>query len=228
MSEQEPEPVTQPVPATKSDLPSGNGRSSTPAGTPALGTTAGDDSGRHVHRFWSARRAPATAVAMLAAAGTGLFLYDLAAVRAGQSAMRWRHRLADELATRPLDDPWLIAGAALIMAIGLWLMILALTPGLRGLLPMRPPAGSADMHAGLDRSAAALALRDRAMEVEGVQSARIDVGRRKIRARARSHFRELDEVRADLQAALEDGVRQLGLARPPALSTVDVRRPKKG
>lgn len=227
MSEQELESATQRVPAVNPDLPSGIGRSSTAAGTPGPGATAGDDSGRHVHRFWSARRVPATVVAMLAAAGTGLFLYDVAAVRAGQSAMRWRRRLADELATRPLDDGWMIGGAALAMAVGLWLMILAVTPGLRGLLPMRPPAEAADMHAGLDRTAAALVLRDRAMEVAGVQSARIDVGRRKIRARVRSHFRGLDEVRADLEAALEDGVRQLGLARPPALS-VDVRRPKKG
>lgn len=227
MSEQEPEPATQPVPTARTDLLSGTGRSSTAAGTPGPGTTAGDDSGRHVHRFWSARRVPATIVAMLAAAGTGLFLYDVAAVRTGRSTMRWRRTLADELATRPLDDLWLIAGAALAMALGLWLMILAITPGLRGLLPMRPPAEAADVHAGLDCSAAALVLRDRAMEVAGIQSARINVGRRKIRARARSHFRELDEVRADLEAALQDGVRQLGLARPPALSVV-VRRPKKG
>ncbi|MFF1651227.1 hypothetical protein [Streptomyces sp. NPDC058240] len=36
------------------------------------------------------RRLPATIVALLAVAGTGLFLYDAAAVRASRSAMRWR------------------------------------------------------------------------------------------------------------------------------------------
>ncbi|MGW3625430.1 DUF6286 domain-containing protein [Streptomyces sp. NPDC000880] len=225
MSGQEPEPATRRVPTSETERPS-----STTAGTPAPGSTpTGEDSGLHVDRFWSTRRVPATIVALFAVAGTGLLLYDVAAVRAGQSAMRWRRKLAHELATRPLDDFWMIVGAALAMAVGLWLMVLAVTPGLRGLLPMRPPAGAetADMHAGLDRSAAALVLRDRAMEVAGVQSARIDVGRRKIRARVRSHFRDLDEVRADLETALKDGVSQLGLARPPAVS-VDVRRPKKG
>jgi hypothetical protein len=46
--------------------------------------------------------------------------------------------------------------------------------------------------------------------------------------RAVSHFRDLDDVRADLDAVLGDAVRGLGLARPPALS-VRVRRPgRKG
>jgi hypothetical protein len=39
-----------------------------------------------------------------------------------------------------------------------------------------------------------------------------------------SHFRELDEVRTDLDAVLTDAVRGLGLSRTPALS-VHVRRP---
>jgi hypothetical protein len=44
-----------------------------------------------------------------------------------------------------------------------------------------------------------------------------------------SHFRALDDVRADLDDALAEAVRGLGVARPPALS-VRVRRPgrKKG
>ncbi|MDT3400777.1 DUF6286 domain-containing protein, partial [Streptomyces sp. B1866] len=158
--------------------------------------------------------------------------------------------LADELATRPLDDAWVLGGAAGAVVLGLWLLALAATPGLRALLPMRrdasapagpPPAGQADgpgepdavrlapedIRAGIDRSAVALVLRDRAMEVAGVRSVRVDVSRRRVRARARSHFRDLDDVRADLAAVLGDGIRQLGLARRPRLS-VDVRRPAKG
>ena len=47
--------------------------------------------------------------------------------------------------------------------------------------------------------------------------------------RAVSHFRELDDVRADLDDVLADAIRGLGLSRPPALS-VHVGRPgrKKG
>jgi hypothetical protein len=144
--------------------------------------------------------------------------------------MRWRRRLADELATRPLDDIWVIVGAAVAMALGLWLLLLAFSPGLRRLLPMRQPSdtpGTGEVRAGLDRRAAALLLRDRAVRVSGVESARVDVGRRKVKAHAQSHFRDLDEVRADLDAALGEAMTTLGLSRQPTLS-VRVRRSKKG
>lgn len=186
---------------------------------------AGSDEDDDTGRFWSARRVPAAIVALLLLAAAGLLLYDVAAVRAGRPAMAWRRRLAHELATRPLDNPWVLGAAALAVVLGIWLVVLALTPGLRQVLPMRRTAP--DIRAGLDRSAAALVLRDRAMEVAGVQSVRMKVGRRKARAHAVSHFRELDEVRADLDVSLGEGLRQLGLAHPLRL-TVHVRRPKKG
>lgn len=188
---------------------------------PALDDENGDEK-----RFWSARRVPAGILAVLLLAGTGLVLYDVAAVRADRPAMAWRRSLARELAERPLDDPWVLAGASVAVLLGLWLLLLAATPGLRDLLPMRRVHPR--VRAGLHREAAALALRDRAMEVSGVQSVRVRAGRGRVDVRAVSHFRELDEVRADLDVALADGIRGLGLARPPALS-VHVRRPgRKG
>lgn len=185
--------------------------------------TATADDGR-TGRFWSARRVPAAVVALVLLAAAGLLLYDVAAVRAHRPAMAWRRRLAHELAVSHLDNPWVLAAAALAMALGIWLIVLAVTPGLRQVLPMRPVAPG--IRAGLERSAAALVLRDRAMEVAGVQSVRMKVGRRKAKADAVSHFRGLDEVRADLDTALGEGLRQLGLAHPLGLS-VHVRRPKK-
>ncbi|MFF7371056.1 DUF6286 domain-containing protein [Streptomyces tricolor] len=177
-------------------------------------------------RFWSPRRVPAALVAVLLAAGAGLLLYDLAAVRAQHPAMRWRRALARQLAERPLDDTWVLAGAALAAALGLWLIALAVTPGLRGLLPMRRP--HPDVRAALRRDAAALLLRDRAMDVSGVRSARVRMRRRKADVRVVSHFRELDEVRGDLDTALTEAVRDLGLSRPPALSVRVARPGRKG
>ncbi|MGY3683584.1 DUF6286 domain-containing protein [Streptomyces sp. TE33382] len=185
--------------------------------------TQGKDGGR-AGRFWSARRVPAALLALVVLGGAGLLLYDIAAVRADHPAMRWRRSLADGLAERPLDDVWVLAGAALAAAIGLWLILLALTPGLRDLLPMR--RDRAEVRAALDRTAAALVLRDRAVEVSGVQSVRVRMGRGKAAVRAVSHFRELDDVRADLDTALGAGIKELGLTRPPSLS-VHVRRPTK-
>ncbi|WAT94488.1 DUF6286 domain-containing protein [Streptomyces libani subsp. libani] len=193
---------------------------------PSAADTTATDTADHdrVRRFWSARRAPAALVALMLLAATGLLLYDVAAVRADRPAMAWRRRLARELATRHLDNPWVLGAAAVVLVLGIWLFVLAVTPGLRQVLPMRPAAP--DLRAGLDRAAAALVLRDRAMEVAGVQSVRMAVSRRKAKAHCVSHFRELDEVRADLDTSLGEGLRQLGLAHELRL-TVDIRRPKK-
>ncbi|WP_217162728.1 DUF6286 domain-containing protein [Streptomyces sp. AC512_CC834] len=196
-----------------------------PGTTDTADTTGASESGR-AGRFWSARRVPAGIVALLLLLLAGIFLYDIAAVRAGRSALGWRRDLARQLADRPVDDTWALVGAGVAAALGLWLVVLALTPGLRRLLPMRRTRP--DVRAGLHRNAAAEVLRDRAMEVSGVQSARVRMRRRKARVRALSHFRELDDVRAEVDGALDDAVRGLGLARPPAVSLRVARPGRKG
>ncbi|WP_058046974.1 DUF6286 domain-containing protein [Streptomyces roseifaciens] len=175
-------------------------------------------------RFWSVRRVPAFLVAAVVLGAAGVLLYDVAAVRAHRPAMGWRRRLAHELATRPLEDAWIVACAGVAVVAGVWLVALAVTPGLRSVLPMR--RDRADLRAGIDRRAAALVLRDRAMEVAGVQSVRVGVGRRRVRVRAQSHFRDLDDVRGDVDAVIAEGVRKLGLAHEPGVS-VRVNRPVK-
>ncbi|MFE5242289.1 MULTISPECIES: DUF6286 domain-containing protein [unclassified Streptomyces] len=185
---------------------------------------APDHKGGRAGRFWSRRGIPAAVVALIVLGGTGILLYDVAAVRADHPAMQWRRSAADDLASRHLDDVWVLAGSALAAALGLWLLLLALTPGLRALLPMRREHPG--VRAGLDRNAAALVLRDRAVEVAGVQAVRVRMSRHKATVRALSHFRELDDVRADLDTVLSTAVSELGLARPPGLS-VHVSRPAK-
>ncbi|MFI8916355.1 DUF6286 domain-containing protein [Streptomyces sp. NPDC053513] len=197
-----------------------------PPGGPAGGAAA-VQAGAPVpraRRFWSARRIPAALLAAVVLAAAGLLLYDVAAVRADRSAMSWRRRLAHALATRPLDDVVIVAGASVAVLLGVWLLVLALTPGLRNVLPMRRE--HTDVRAGLDREAAALTLRDRVMEVSGVQSVKVRVGRAKVGVRAVSHFRALDEVRADVETVLATGIDELGLARPLA-PTVRVARPSR-
>ncbi|MFI5660244.1 DUF6286 domain-containing protein [Streptomyces sp. NPDC051684] len=177
-------------------------------------------------RFWSGRRVPAALVALAILAAAGLLLYDVAAVRAGRESMQWRQTLADELSTRPLDDTAVLVGAGVAAALGLWLIVLAVTPGLRALLPMRRT--HPEVRAVLHRDAAAMVLRDRAMEVSGVQSVRVRMKRSKVDVRALSHFRELDDVRADLDATLGEGIKELGLGKAPGLSVRVARPGKKG
>ncbi|MEE1941531.1 DUF6286 domain-containing protein [Streptomyces sp. TRM 70361] len=189
--------------------------------------TEGGGGGRATGRLWSARRVPAAVLALILAVVAAVLLYEAVAASIDKSAAPWRREVTGELDARPLDDLWVIAGAALTALLGLWLLVLALTPGLRGLLPMRGSGtGGVRVRAWLERSAAELTLRDRLLEVPGVQSARVRVGRHRITTRVRAHFRPLEEVRGDVDRTLEDGVRLLGLARRPRLST-RVRRPKK-
>ncbi|RST15502.1 hypothetical protein E2C00_14385 [Streptomyces sp. WAC05374] len=180
--------------------------------------------GGRAHRFWSVRRVPAALLALLVLGAAGLLLYDVAAVEAGRPGMRWRRVLADDLATRPLDDVAVLAGAAGALVLGLWLLVLACTPGLRAVLPMR--RGDGPLRAGLRRDAVEAVLRERATAVAGVQSVRVRARRRKALVRAVSHFRELDDVRTDLDTALRAAVEELGLARPPDVS-VHVRKPAR-
>ncbi|MEW5628243.1 DUF6286 domain-containing protein [Streptomyces hydrogenans] len=217
--------MTTPERPTVPPQPAGTGGGEAAGAGDGVPVLAGDGpEGRRIRRFWAVRRIPAGLLAAVVLGGTGLLLYDVAAVRADHSAMSWRRELADDLATRPLDDGLAVAAAALVVLLGVWLLALATTPGLRSVLPMR--RAHPDVRAGLDREAAALALRDRAMEVSGVQSVKVRVGRAKVAVRAVSHFRPLDDVRTDVERVLTTGVEDLGLARPPAL-TVRVNRPSK-
>ncbi|GAA2631476.1 hypothetical protein GCM10010425_33540 [Streptomyces spororaveus] len=174
-------------------------------------------------RFRSARRVPAALTALVVLGVAGLFLYDLAAVRAGRPGMSWRRDLADRLAAHtPADLGVQMIAGALVLA-GAVLLLLALAPGLRRILPMRTPDPPTGVRAGLGRKDAAQILRDRAMEVSGVLSVRVKVGRSHVGVRATSHFRELDDVRADLDEVLAVGIEELGLAHPPR-PRVRVRR----
>ncbi|MFD8235690.1 DUF6286 domain-containing protein [Streptomyces sp. NPDC059696] len=225
--EQPPEGTTRRLPVLDEREPHDGGEPGTTDASDAQEPPAetGEDGGRE-SRFWSARRVPAAVVALLLLGLIGLFLYDIVSVRAGRPGMYWRKELARQLAERPLDDTWVLVGAGVTAVLGLWLLVLAATPGLRAVLPMR--RRHPEVRAGLHRDAAATALRDRAMEVAGVQSARVRVRRRRADVRAVAHFREVDDVRTDLDAVLADAVKGLGLSRTPSLS-VRVRRPgRKG
>ncbi|WP_235613985.1 DUF6286 domain-containing protein [Streptomyces olivochromogenes] len=182
----------------------------------------GEHDRRHrTHRPWSARRIPAALVASVILVAAAAALFDVVAVRAGRPAAAWRRHLADELATRPLDDVWVLTGAVVAAALGIWLIVLSLTPGLRHWLPLRSPAPG--LRASLDRDGAADLLRDAAMRVPGVSTARVRVRRHRVKARADVRFRDPQQVKDDLTAVLDEERDQLVLARPPRI-VVRVRR----
>ncbi|MFI6448359.1 DUF6286 domain-containing protein [Kitasatospora sp. NPDC050543] len=209
-----------PEPAAAPGGPPGNA----PRGKPTGDTDRGRARhGRATPRWWSERRVPAAVAALVVLATCVFLLFDVARVRTGHTAAAWRKALADELATRPINDPWVITGAAVAAALGLWLIILALTPGRRHLLPMAASDNPDAPQAALDRDGAARLLRDAALRVPGVSHADIRVRRRRISARAQVGFRDLDTVYTEVTEALTAQLHALALARVPRL-TVRARR----
>lgn len=161
-------------------------------------------------------RAPRTAAAVLVATGVlvvaGALLYDVVAVRAGQPARRWRAQIADELAARHLDDLAVLVGAGAATLLGGWLLWLAVAPGSRRWLVLRPYGGTT---AAVDRAGVGHLLTDRAAGLDGIDHLRIRVGRRRVRI---SLAGVADP--ALVQRQLRDELERVGLGRPMRL---DVR-----
>jgi hypothetical protein len=185
---------------------------SAPDAPPAPAPAAGRDLAPR--RSWSARRNAAALAALVAVVAAGGLLYEEIYIHTGHSAHAWRGRITDELARRQLDDGWVIAGSAVLCVLGLWLLLLAATPGLRRLLPMTAPDGTG-LRAALDRRAAAAMLRRAALEAPGVREAKATVGRRRAKVLATVGFGDREEVRAALTAHLAAERQHLGLVRPP-------------
>ncbi|MGV9619510.1 DUF6286 domain-containing Asp23/Gls24 family envelope stress response protein [Streptomyces tendae] len=171
--------------------------------------------GRAARRPWSPRRLPAALVALVAAAACAALLYDVLSVHlADRPPAGPRTGAVDWLAAHGPGDPVVVAGGAVAAALGAWLLCLALTPGLRGVLPMSPVPGRHDQRAVLERAAAAELVRDAASAVPGVTHVRVRCGRRRLRVRARLSFGDRPATRAALRTTAGATLTTLGLARP--------------
>ncbi|MGW7078256.1 DUF6286 domain-containing Asp23/Gls24 family envelope stress response protein [Streptomyces sp. NPDC054866] len=171
--------------------------------------------GIRAHRPWSQRRLPVGVLALLAAAACGVLLYDVVSVHAaGQAPARWRVEVMERLATHgPSSGTVMGALAAIgVFALGVWLLVLAVTPGRRSVLPMRPPLPG--VRAVLDRRAVAVLLRDAVAGVPGIGQVRVKVGRRTARVRAGLEFGERERARRAVAEAAEAATAELGLAGP--------------
>lgn len=161
-------------------------------------------------------RSPRTVAAVLVAVAVLLvgaaLLYDVIAVRTGHAARRWRAEVADELATRHLDDFWVLLGAGAAVLLGGWLLWLALAPGLRRWLPLRPHGGTS---AAIDRTGVGHLLHDRAAGLPGIEHLTVRINRRRVKV-ALTGPADPASVQRQLRAELA----RVTLARPLRL---DVR-----
>ncbi|MFF2661157.1 DUF6286 domain-containing protein [Kitasatospora sp. NPDC058032] len=159
-----------------------------------------------VRRPRALRTTAAAVVATVLLVAAGALLYDVIAVRTGHRARQWRAELAEELATRHLDDLAVLLGAGAGVLLGGWLLWLALAPGLGRWLPLRPHGDTA---AAIDRSGVAALLADRAAGLPGVEHLRVRVSRRRVRIRL---VGPADP--ASVQRRLREELAAVTLARP--------------
>ncbi|MFD8473814.1 DUF6286 domain-containing protein [Streptomyces globisporus] len=183
-------------------------------GTAVFETTApATTEGRVPRRWWSARPTPVVVAALLGAAAAGLLTADMASVRLfGNAPAAWRTGLVDRLAaTSPAAGSVTVTAAAMAVA-GLWLLLLACTPGLRKRYVV---AGfGAGRSIALDRAAVASVVRDRVLDTDGVDSVRVRVGRRRVRVRADLAFGDRAAAREQAGAAARAALADCRLNRP--------------
>lgn len=163
----------------------------------------------------SARTAAAGLVVTAVLIIAGGLLYDVIAVRTGHHAKPWRAHLADELATRHLDDPWVLLGAGVATLLGLWLCRLAFASGEQKWLPLALPG------AVIHRSGVAALIAARAEGHPGVESSRVRVRQSRTRVTIRGTADP-----ASLQRELRAELARTPLARPHQLD-VRVRRAER-
>ncbi|MEU2079973.1 DUF6286 domain-containing protein [Streptomyces sp. NPDC013489] len=188
----------------------------TDEGVPAHGTTP-----PRARRPWSGRRLPAAATALVVATAAGALL-----VRGARGGLT----PSSALRSVPLTDArWIGAGAA-VAVLGVVLVVLALTPGMRRWLPLLRPDG--DTRAAIDRSSVGLLLRDAALGVDGVSRVEVRSGRRRRRVRVLVAHGSTDGARQAAEWSASAALSGIGLGRPGRLSVTSAPdkqwRPPKG
>ncbi|MFJ2740843.1 DUF6286 domain-containing Asp23/Gls24 family envelope stress response protein [Streptomyces sp. NPDC087440] len=211
---------TGPAPGSRLDRP--RGEDARRSGAAGSGPDAGSPEGPGAveaaadvpeRRPWSPRRGTALLVLCGGTAACGYLLAEGVARRTGHVLPGSpRPDLLHRVATTSLADPAALVAGLVAVVVGLWLLGAAVLPGRRDRLPMTVRTGGT--RAVLDRSAIALLLRDTALAVPGVTSARVRAGRRRATVRALAGYGELAAVEARLTAAVDGAVGALGLTRP--------------
>ncbi|MCD7440783.1 DUF6286 domain-containing protein [Streptomyces lincolnensis] len=174
---------------------------------------------RTPRRCWSRRRVPAALLAAAAATACGALAFDLVRVHlAHRPAAAWRVSTVHWLSGHgPGDASVVVAGAATAL-LGLGMVLLAVTPGLRRRSTVRVPAPRVE--ATVDRSAVRALVRDAVSEVAGIGAVRVRVRRRRFTVRAGLAFGDRAGARADVTAAAGDALASCRLRRPPRLRVV--------
>jgi uncharacterized protein DUF6286 len=187
-------------------------------------TRAGDGAARAPSRGRATRRAfrprrvvPAVVVAVLTAVAAFLVMVEVIAALVGRSAavlpVTWLARLGR---TAYWDDPRVLAGAAALAALGLFLLAVALWAGRPRAVTVR--CEDPDVLMGLATPSVRRYAEDAATGVDGIVDATAVARRRRVRVRATSPLRDAEGLTDEVRRAVERRLDELALLRPPRLS----------
>ncbi|MGW4674092.1 DUF6286 domain-containing Asp23/Gls24 family envelope stress response protein [Streptomyces sp. NPDC004324] len=179
--------------------------------TPSVSAPRSEGGDRRApRRRWSRRRVPTTAVLLMGTVSFGAVALDMIRVRiTHRPAAAWRTGTLNWLTGHgPGDTQVVLAGGGLAL-LGLWLTVLAVTPGRRRLLTLSAPGTSLD--AAADCSAVAASVRCAVADVPGIGPVDVRVRRRRVVVRAGLAFGDRDTAHDEVAAATR---RVLGGWRP--------------
>ncbi|MEV7433693.1 DUF6286 domain-containing Asp23/Gls24 family envelope stress response protein [Streptomyces griseoviridis] len=188
---------------------------SPPADTPAEDTPAGS-TGRTPLRWWSQRRLPMALLTLSAAVACGALAFDLVLVHTGhRPPAAWRTATLDWLSRHGPSAAASTVGAVAVALLGVVLIVLAVTPGRRGLRTVT--SGSPRLVTAVDRSALASLVEDAVRDTDGIGPVRVRAGRRRVTVRAGLAFGDRDRARSAVRDAARRVLEGCDLRRTPRL-----------
>ncbi|WP_031050295.1 DUF6286 domain-containing Asp23/Gls24 family envelope stress response protein [Streptomyces sp. NRRL F-5650] len=182
------------------------------------------DAGRTPRRWWSERRVPVAVLTAVGAAACGALAFDMVQVHAAhRTAAAWRAGTVDWLSGHGPGDPAVVAAGVLTALLGVWLILLAVTPGRRHQSTVRAPAARVD--AAVDRSVVRSLVRDAVADVAGTGAVRVRVRRRRVGVRAGLRFGDRARTRDAVGSAAGAALAACELRRVPRLRVTVVPEP---
>ncbi|MFJ2515967.1 DUF6286 domain-containing protein [Streptomyces griseoviridis] len=189
---------------------------SPPADTPLAEDTPAGSTGRTPLRWWSQRRLPMALLTLSAAVACGALAFDLVLVHTGhRPPAAWRTATLDWLSRHGPSATASTVGAVAVALLGVVLIVLAVTPGRRGLLTVT--SGSPRLVTAVDRSALASLVEDAVRDTDGIGPVRVRAGRRRVTVRAGLAFGDRDRARSAVRDAARRVLEGCDLRRTPRL-----------
>lgn len=184
-------------------------------GTPAHVPTAAASGTRTPWRWWSQRRLPMTLLTLAAAVAAGALAFDMVMVHtAHRPAAAWRTGILHWAAEHGPGEPAVVVGSGAVAVLGLLLIVLALTPGHRGLLTV---ACDPRLGAAVDRRAVAALVRDAVAATAGIDAVTVGVRRRRVAVRAHLAFGDRTTARDAAREAARRTLENCSLRHVPRL-----------